>query len=327
MGRPDYQPTVESISPSGLNGVASFQTSTEATSAMAREQSTPAKVAIAEEGCRPFVRWAGGKRWLLPHLEYCFPERTFATYHEPFLGSGSVFFARRPPRAKLSDINKELVNAFQVVRSNPEELITALGAYAAGSRRYYRIRDHTRPRTTLARAAKFLYLNKTCWNGLYRENSSLKFNVPYGWTARTLTFDFGRIRQASKALAGASIDALDFVQALERVEAGDFVFADPPYVVGETGNGFLAYHSGLFPWAKQVQLKSALDTIHSKGAQFLLTNADHKAIRNLYAGYHQWSLSRTSVIAANPKNRVRVAELLITNYPIRGAGTVGPPPG
>jgi DNA adenine methylase len=290
----------------------------------ARGHSAEADPPKAKGGCRPFLRWAGGKRWLIPHLPNCFPAQPFGTYHEPFLGSASVFFATRPSRARLSDINKELINAFEVVKSDPEGLISTLGDYASGSRRYYRVRDHTRPRTPIARAAKFLYLNKTCWNGLYRVNRKFKFNVPYGWTAKTLTFDLERIRGASIALRGVSIDALEFDKALERVDGGDFVFADPPYVVGETGNGFLAYHSGLFVWAKQEQLKIALDKIHSKGAQFLLTNADHPAIRALYAEYHQKAVSRTSSIAADPKNRGQVRELLISNYPLRESANQPP---
>ncbi len=262
----------------------------------------------------PFLRWAGGKRWLVPLLAELIPEDSM-TYHEPFLGSGAVFFAMAPSPAHLSDSNCELVQTFRVVRDSAPELIQALGKYRYDRREYHRVRS-MKPRTSLSKAARFVYLNRTCWNGLYRVNQSGEFNVPFGRRPPEEVCDQKSITAASRLLQGARLETLDFQRSLQQVRKGDFVFADPPYTVAHGHNGFLLYNETIFSWADQERLYRALCGVHKVGARFLLTNANHSSVRTLFRRFHIKRLTRSSIIAADPENRRHVTELVITNYPV-----------
>jgi DNA adenine methylase len=260
----------------------------------------------------PFLRWAGGKRWLSRILEGLVPD-DYRTYHEPFLGSGAIFFALRPPRAELSDSNDNLINAFETVRDCPEALIKRLGRFDYTREEYYRVRSGN-PRTPLARTARFVYLNRTCWNGLYRVDRSGSFNVPYGRRGTFHESDADRIRVASATLRNSRLRHEDFEVALRRVRAGDFVFIDPPYTVTHGDNGFLLYNEKIFSWADQERLAEAIRRIDRKGALFLLTNANHPSVIALYEGFTARPIQRSSILAADPDNRRPVTELLVTNY-------------
>jgi DNA adenine methylase len=271
---------------------------------------------------RPFLRWAGGKSWLAERIKGVAP-LGLKTYYEPFLGSGAVFFALAPSRAVLSDLNPELVNAFRMVQREPEDLIARLEGFTGGEKEYKEVRASS-PRAQIERAARFLYLNRTCWNGLYRVNADGGFNVPYGWGDRPLFFDRTTIRQASKALARTSIRRLSFIAALKDVRQGDMVFADPPYARFRHRRGFLSYNNRLFDWEEQEKLAEALERVAEVGAHFLLTEPDIPSIRRLYSsnGMICTAVSHSSIIAADPSRRGRSRELLISNYDLRGH----PPP-
>lgn len=261
---------------------------------------------------RPFIRWAGGKTWLRRYLPALIPTN-YRAYFEPFLGSGATFFSVRPGRAFLSDVNGDLVNAFLVVRDHPAELIRALDRLENNERSYYRIRK-ARPVSAVSRAARFIYLNRTAWNGLYRLNSSGEFNVPYGeyWTRKVV--DRGRLMAASQSLHGVAIEQSDFLVPISRAEEGDFVFVDPPYAVPGQRSVFTGYTAHKFGWFDQLRLFQALVELDRRGGTFLLTNSNHPTLRRLYRRFRLEPLTRSSVIAADPKGRGPMLELIVTNY-------------
>ena len=204
---------------------------------------------------RPFLKWAGGKGQLLPAFEGFYPAPgAIGAYHEPFVGSGAVFFhvkARlRPRTAVLSDSNAELMNAFQAVRDEVEDLIVALEEHAASHSEdhFYAVRDQlpSALSSAVARAARFIYLNKTCFNGLYRVNSRGLFNVPMGRYRNPGIVDVERLRRASRELAGVDLEVGHFPAILERAQPGDFVYFDPPYVPVSSTAYFTSYTEGSF---------------------------------------------------------------------------------
>jgi len=229
----------------------------------------------------PFVKWAGGKRVLIPDLAKYFPER-IGTYWEPFVGGGAVFFtfADRMDRAILSDRNEELVIAYQVVKDRVDDLIEALRAHEIGHKddRYYlRVRAQE-PTDALAIAARFIYLNKTCFNGLYRVNKSGKFNVPKGRHKKPDICNPERLRKASAALAKATIRLGDFEKVV-RPGPEDFIYCDPPY-----DDCFTGYQAGGFTSEDQERLRNAVDSWAETGAEIMVSNSDTPLIRRLYRG-------------------------------------------
>ncbi len=261
----------------------------------------------------PFLKWAGGKRWLArlaPSLVPGAPTR----YFEPFLGSGAVFFATQPTSSFLSDSNRPLIETFRMVRDDPDGVITALASMSYGKRSYYRTRK-TVPETAPERAARFIYLNKCCWNGLYRVNQQGVFNVPFGPRENVpKVCDEDGIRAASIALKRVKLAHCGFQKSIAKAGSDDFVFADPPYTVMHGDNGFVKYNDRIFSWADQELLHEGLLRLHERGGLFLMSNADHPSIRGLYKGFLQRKAYRTSVLAADSRFRRPVTELLITNY-------------
>lgn len=259
----------------------------------------------------PFLKWAGGKRWLvrdLDNLVGAFSGR----YIEPFAGSAAVFFALTPGRAILSDANEELIETYKAIAKNWRLVVKHLKHHhELHSHDYYYEMRASRPRGQFERAAKFIYLNRTCWNGLYRVNRKGEFNVPIGTKASVLleSDDFEVI---SEALAGAELLTSDFEVQIDRAEEGDFVFVDPPYTVKHKFNGFVKYNEQLFAWSDQVRLRDALWRAKRRGARILLTNADHESIRGLYdSDFELCEVSRFSSIAGKGAARGSYPELLI----------------
>ena len=261
---------------------------------------------------KPFLKWAGGKRWLFQTGQFTLPALE-GRYLEPFLGGGAVFFQYLPKRAILSDSNDRLIELYVVIRDEPEafEAILRKHAKAHSKDYYYEVRAKCLA-TPVARAAQFLYLNRTCWNGLYRENLSGQFNVPIG-TKETVIFDSDDFSAWSKALEGVRVENHDFEAAIDEAQQGDFVFVDPPYTVRHNLNGFVKYNQKIFAWNDQIRLHAALRRASERGVSFALTNADHASIRDLYAGLGQHrQLGRHSVIAGKPASRNHSTELLIS---------------
>jgi DNA adenine methylase len=259
----------------------------------------------------PFLKWAGGKRWLFtPEFVQSIP--SFARYVEPFLGGGAGFFALEPTRALLSDINEELIELYRVVRDYPGELIVALDHHQAAHSEghFYRTRSE-RPKSRIARAARTLYLNRTCWNGLYRLNRRGAFNVPIG-TKTAVALPSDNFHQASAFLQSADIVVSDFEFAIDKAGEGDLLFVDPPYTVKHNMNGFVKYNETIFSWSDQLRLKDALVRASRRGASIIITNADHHSVRELYSGFgQQVSLERASIISGKSTGRSLISELMV----------------
>lgn len=266
--------------------------------------------ASADAPLRPFLRWAGSKRRLLNQI-YPFLPRGFETYYEPFLGSGALFFSLRPEKALLSDKSRDLIGIYSAVRDNVSAILHYLKPLKPNRSLFYAIRN-TPSIGRLKYAAEFLYLNKTCWNGLYRVNSHGKFNVPYGKPRSDFIADFENLRKCSKALQkpGISLDALDFEQALERVKAKDFVYLDPPYLTRHNNNSFVNYNEKLFSWEDQKRLARLARRLAKMGAYVLVTNADHSEVADLYKDFIKNTLIRRSTLAGDPDYRTQVKEAI-----------------
>lgn len=261
----------------------------------------------------PFLKWAGGKRWLSSALSPVI-SKCDGTYFEPFLGSAAVFFHSRPARAVLADVNAELIECYQIIRDDPTAVERDLEKLALKDPAvsYYEVRGE-KPETASARAARFLYLNRTCWNGLYRVNLRGEFNVPRGTKTKIIlpTDDF---TLTSKSLRTAEIIVSDFESVISRAKRGDIVFADPPYTVTHNLNGFIKYNQKIFSWADQERLATALIEAAGRGATIICTNADHPSVTNLYDHHFEtFPIARSSVIAASSQNRRKTTELLISN--------------
>lgn len=258
----------------------------------------------------PFLKWPGGKRWLAARHLNLFPAK-FNTYVEPFLGSAAVYFALRPKKAVLSDVNEELINTFVTVRDSWSQVEDALGRHQDlhSEEHYYRTRS-CMPRSPVARAARFIYLNRTCWNGLYRVNRKGQFNVPVGTKSEVLlgSDDFFGV---SSQLKNAEIYASDFEQIIARADSGDLLFVDPPYTVKHNLNGFVKYNDRIFSWEDQIRLSAVVRRARDRGARIVMTNADHESIRTLYADFEMRQVPRASLLAGDPKGRGNTTELVI----------------
>ncbi len=264
----------------------------------------------------PFLKWAGGKRWLLSKQAVVFPEIiNIDRYFEPFLGGGAVFFHLQPTNGCLSDVNQDLVNSYIIVRDKWADLIEVLSKYNKqhNNEFYYRMRA-TKPRTPLQKAARFIYLNRTCWNGLYRVNKRGEFNVPIGTKTKVL-LDADNFQGLSGLLNQMDIEACDFEITIDKANEGDFVFIDPPYTVKHNLNGFVKYNENIFSWEDQIRLKKCISRAIERGVLVLLLNADHNSIRTLYKGVGKMvSLERPSVIAGNSAARGIYSELAIKSF-------------
>ena len=267
-----------------------------------------------EEKILPFLKWAGGKRWLADSYTHLFPEK-FGCYYEVFLGSGAVFFSLSPKKSVLSDTNKELIECYCAIRDDWETVVGQLKIHQRKhtGQYYYQIRN-SKPRTVSTRAARFIYLNRTCWNGLYRVNLEGKFNVPIG-TKSNVFLDSDNFENLSQFLQDTELIASDFEAIIERAKSGDFIFADPPYTVRHNLNGFVKYNEKIFHWDDQVRLRDSLIRASDRGCLVFLTNANHASITELYEKHFDiTTLERSSVIAAKSSDRGKYEELVIKNF-------------
>ena len=267
----------------------------------------------------PFVRWAGGKTWLIPHLPQIIGNTRIEHYHEPFLGGGAVFFAlEHGKKSYLSDANEKLINAYIQVRDNPQAVIECFNTFANNEETYYRIRDEFTPTTPEEEAAQFIYLNQTSYNGLFRVNRQGKYNVPYGFR-NNWSYDTTRILEASAKLKNTRLSSGDFESNKRRIKAHDLVFLDPPYTVSHNNNGFIEYNQNLFSLEDQNRLSRFIDYIKQKDAYYILTNAAHETIQGIFSkdGDRRLELQRASLIGGKNANRQLVREFIFTNLPLR----------
>lgn len=259
----------------------------------------------------PLLKWPGGKRALLARLLAHVPLE-FGRYYEPFFGGGALFFALRPRRALLSDLNEDLIHCYATVRDNPEAVIRQLRLWSNSSAAYYSIRA-SQPRANAHRAAKLIYLSTLAFNGIYRVNRRGEFNVPYGHKTHLDVAQAGRIRAISRALTGAQLRHSDFEQVVKGARAGDFVYLDPPYTVAHGTNGFRKYNAQIFSWADQTRLATVAHDLARRGCHVIISNANHPSVRKLYTGFDRLTVPRVSRVAASSDARRLVQELVITN--------------
>lgn len=260
----------------------------------------------------PFVKWAGGKRSLVNVIRERLPP-DISRYYEPFVGGGAVFFALENliQRAVLADLNEELVLAYHVVSSETEPLIDLLQKHAICHNKdegyYWKVREQE-PTDPIETVARFIYLNKTCYNGLYRVNKSGKFNVPKGKYKNPKINDAENLRAVAKVLQKAQIKFGQFYRSITP-QKGDFVYCDPPY-----DGTFANYQSEGFGRDDQVKLKETVDMWVTQGVQVMLSNADTEFIRDLYGDYFVHSVVAPRTISSNGKSREKAEEVLITSY-------------
>lgn len=260
----------------------------------------------------PFLRWAGSKRWLVDEILARLPER-YGRYYEPFLGSGSAFFAIRPKIASLSDTIVPLVQCYEAVRDDPEGVHAVLAQWEVSKSAYYQIRE-LRPGDSILRAAQFIFLNKTAFNGLYRVNRSGIFNVPYGRPKSNTIVSRACLEAASQTLQGVQLEACDFELALKAATTGDLIYLDPPYVAGHRANGFVDYNSSLFSWDDQVRLRDLFHQLDADGAYVMLSNANHPSIVELYSQHSRFEFTRHSSMAAKSQARGLSSEILVLGH-------------
>lgn len=276
-----------------------------------RIPSPPIKVA-------PLVKWAGGKRSVLPALLALAPPR-FRVYYEPFLGGAAFFLALAPASAVIGDANPELVAMYQAIRDYPHEVMAALDRMQPSvldAASYYAIRSQDPDSLPPAeRAARFIYLNKTCYNGLYRVNRKGQFNVPFGrYLQPPPLYERTNLERVALLLQRSELRCGDFEEMLEDAGADDFVYLDPPYVpLSKTAN-FTAYTSGAFTEADQRRLAAVVHRLTDRGGRVLLSNSDTPLVRDLYAGYDIREVYVPRNINSNAQGRRKIAELAIRNY-------------
>lgn len=262
---------------------------------------------------RPFLRWAGGKRWLLPQLPEILGNSTFNAYHEPFLGGGSIFLGlSHDGRSFLSDLNEELIETYTQVRDNATAVAGELERHQNDEEYYYHLRA-AKPDSPVARAARFIFLNHTSYNGIFRVNLAGDYNVPFGRRKPQIPTEYD-LMAVSERLKHSVIYAADFSECIEHVSSGDLVFLDPPYTVAHNYNGFVRYNQKLFSWADQTRLSALIDEIKNKNAYYILTNAAHSTIAELFnKGDVRVTTSRKNAIAGLTSSRGIATEYLFTN--------------
>lgn len=260
-----------------------------------------------------FLRWAGGKKWLIPHLENIIGDTKFNNYHEPFLGSGAIYFAISSDKnAYLSDLNEELINTFLVVKNFPLRLFATLSFFKNSKEFYYYIRNKEY-KNPIFQAARFIFLNQTSYNGLYRVNKLGKYNVPYG-NRKNINIKLEKIVEASKKLKNTEISFGNFDVNKDLIKANDLVFLDPPYTVSHNNNGFIEYNKNLFSLNDQYRLKDFIEYISEKGAYYILTNAAHETIYSIFSKNAKViELKRNSLIGGKNAKREKIAEYIFTN--------------
>jgi DNA adenine methylase len=279
----------------------------------------------------PFLKWAGGKSKLIQQYQDYFPKGQFKTYYEPFLGGGSVFFHLQPETAILTDINQELIETYCCVRDNLRELILILGKHqfehtndkSENHAYYYSVRSRIYS-TPLERAARLIYLNKTCFNGLYRVNSKGEFNVPVGKYKNPKICNQALLFSASAALKSAQIEVRPFENILDYAKTSDdFVYFDPPYHPLSQTSHFTAYSPNAFNEDNQRKLRDIFVELASRGVKVMLSNSDSPFIRQLYQDDKVfpiqnfpkiYEISASRVINSDIKKRGKITELLITSY-------------
>lgn len=273
---------------------------------------------------KPFVKWVGGKRQLLKQFRELglYPPEAFSpmtsTYYEPFVGGGAVFFDLLPKNAKLSDLNSELVITYNVIKSNVDELIESLQKHIYDKKYYLKVRaEKVEDLSEIEVASRFIFLNRTGFNGLYRVNKSGQFNVPFGRYSNPIICDEDNLRRVSDALQDTIITHQDYKNVLKTARGGDFIYFDPPYYPISITSSFTSYTAEGFLEKEQTKLRDTFVKLHKRGCFVMLSNSDTPFINKLYSGLNGITINKiTAGRAINSKGtgRGKITEVLITNY-------------
>lgn len=267
----------------------------------------------------PFLRWTGSKRWFTKDFISEFLPDKFNNYHEPFLGGGAVYFYLKSNnidtarRFYLSDSNAELINCFMKVKDDVCQVIHYLSQFKNTEADYYSIRA-SKPRNSFKQAARFIYLNRTSFNGIYRVNSNGIYNVPYGKRYNADIVTISLLEAVHVLLQATEIRKCNFEMSLENISENDLVFIDPPYTVAHENNGFIEYNQTLFSWDDQLKLKEFVSEVKNRKAFFILTNASHHSLVDLYGDLASVrKLGRLSKVGGRNKTRGTFNELIVYN--------------
>ncbi len=271
-----------------------------------------------KEETYPIVKWVGGKRQLMFELLKNMPE-TYNRYFEPFIGGGALFFELQPQNGYISDMNEELINLYSVVRDDVYNLIDDLNKHEISKDYFLKIRNIDRTEkynklSDIKKASRFIYLNRTCFNGMYRVNSQGQFNVPFGNYKNPRIVDAENLINCSKLLKNTEICCADFSEILNKVQKGDFVYFDPPYVPLNETSSFTSYTKDGFDLDMQFKLRDICDELDSMGVMFMLSNSDTKLVNELYSNYEIKKVFASRAINANGNGRGKITEVLVRNY-------------
>ena len=271
-----------------------------------------------KEGTYPIVKWVGGKRQLVFELLKNMPEN-YNRYFESFIGGGALFFELQQGNAYISDMNEELINLYLVVQNSVEDLILDLEKHEVTKEYFLKIRnldrtDKYKQLSNIEKASRFIYLNRTCFNGLYRVNSQGQFNVPFGNYKNPRIIDERNLRNCSELLQKTEIKCADFSAILDKVKKGDFVYLDPPYVPLNETSSFTSYTKDGFDIDTQFRLREVCDELDSIGVKFILSNSDTKLVNELYSNYEIKKVFAYRAVNANANGRGKITEVLVRNY-------------
>ncbi|NOQ93583.1 MAG: Dam family site-specific DNA-(adenine-N6)-methyltransferase, partial [Methylophaga sp.] len=264
----------------------------------------------------PFVKWVGGKRQLMKEIEKYIPSH-FSRYYEPFVGGGAVLFHLQPQNAVINDRNAELINLYRVIKSHPDELIEDLKGHKNDEEYFYHTRLLDREKNTyseltdIQRASRIIYLNKTCYNGLFRVNSAGEFNAPFGRYKNPAIVNDITIKAVSNYLSKNNVQILntDYKKSLSKIRKDAFVYFDPPYDPVSDSANFTGYTKNGFSKKDQVQLKELCDKLHAKGVKFLLSNSSTELIMDLYKDYNIIPVNAKRAINSKASGRGEVTEV------------------
>jgi DNA adenine methylase len=273
---------------------------------------------------RPFLKWVGGKAQLLSQFEQYYP-KDFNNYFEPFIGGGALFFNLSPTKAHINDVNATLISAYKNIKNNPEEVMKILkkleteyknGDDESKKELFYKIREkfNYMPDSELKKSAYLIFLNKTCFNGMYRENSKGGFNTPFGKAKNPTILDRENILLVSKVLQHTKLTSVSFEKAVSEARKGDFVYFDPPYhPLTETAK-FTSYHKDSFTKEDQLKLKDVFVELDKKGCYVMLSNSHTPFINDIYKKYRRETVMANRAINCKASGRGKIKELLILNY-------------
>lgn len=280
---------------------------------------------VAVKAARPFVKWVGGKARLVPQLLQYFPDE-YNDYYEPFAGGGALFFAITPKTAHISDLNTVLISAYKRIQSDAEGLIEELRQLEAQyrsletleekrelyleKRAQYNALENTSPE----KVALLIFLNKTCFNGMYRENSKGGFNVPFGKHPNPTICDEANLRSVSAALKETTIALAPYQEAVKNAKAGDFIYFDPPYHPLNATSSFTSYHADGFSAKDQEKLRDTFKKLSERGCKVMLSNSDSEFINELYKEFNVHKIYAARSINSKGTGRGKIQEVLVTNY-------------